>query len=71
MDFSASMRFEHGLLAVEQEHTVSCMLELTAPAPPPTADRRPLALALVLDRSSSRPSSWSTAATRSPTAATA
>jgi Ca-activated chloride channel family protein len=53
MDFSASMRFEHELLAVEQEHTVSCMLELTAPGSPAVADRPPLALALVLDRSGS------------------
>jgi Ca-activated chloride channel family protein len=53
MDFNASMRFEHELLAVEQEHTVSCMLELTAPTSPAVADRRPLALALVLDRSGS------------------
>jgi Ca-activated chloride channel family protein len=47
------MRFEHELLAVEQEHTVSCMLELTAPGSPAVADRPPLALALVLDRSGS------------------
>jgi Ca-activated chloride channel family protein len=53
MDFSASMRFDHELLAVEQEHTVSCMLELTAPATPVATERRPLALALVLDRSGS------------------
>ena len=53
MDFSASVRFEHELLAVEQEHTVACMLELTAPAPHAMSERRPLAPALVLDRSGS------------------
>jgi len=53
MDFSASVRFEHELLAVEHEHTVSCMLELSAPASPAASERRPLAVALVLDRSGS------------------
>jgi Ca-activated chloride channel family protein len=53
MDFRATVRFDHELLAVEQEHAVSCMLELSAPAAPATTDRRPLALALVIDRSGS------------------
>jgi hypothetical protein len=30
MDLSASMRFDHELLTVERDHTVNCMLELTA-----------------------------------------
>jgi Ca-activated chloride channel family protein len=53
MDFDAIVRFDHELLAVEQEHAVSCMLELSAPAAPTTTQRRPLALALVIDRSGS------------------
>lgn len=46
-------RFEHQLLAVETEHRVHCMLELTAPPPPAGRVRPPLHLALVLDRSGS------------------
>jgi Ca-activated chloride channel family protein len=46
-------RFEHQLLAVETEHRVHCMLELTAPAAPAGRIRPPLHLALVLDRSGS------------------
>ncbi len=49
----ASVRFEHELLAVESDHEVSCMLELTAPPAPEHVDRRPLSIALVLDRSGS------------------
>jgi Ca-activated chloride channel family protein len=49
----ASVRLEHELLAVEHDHTVACMLELTTPPAPVAADRRPLALALVIDRSGS------------------
>jgi Ca-activated chloride channel family protein len=49
----ASVRFDHELLAVEHDHDVSCMLELTAPPAPPNAERRPLAIALVIDRSGS------------------
>lgn len=49
----ASVRLHHELLAVEHEHTVACMLELTAPPAPANAERRPLALALVIDRSGS------------------
>lgn len=49
----ASVRFDHELLAVEHDHDVSCMLELTAPPAPASAERRPLALALVIDRSGS------------------
>ncbi len=46
-------RFEHELLAVETEHRVHCMLELTAPPAPAGRTRSPLHLALVLDRSGS------------------
>jgi hypothetical protein len=35
-DLSASVRFDHQLLAVEREHRVYCMLELTAPKAPAT-----------------------------------
>lgn len=51
MDLSAHLRFDHELLAVEHEHDVSRMLELTAPAAPTQTARRPLALALAIDRS--------------------
>src|SRR5262245_53296069 len=53
MDLSASLRFDHQLLAIEREHSVHCMLELQAPPAPDDADRPPLHLALVLDRSGS------------------
>ena len=49
----ASVRFDHELLAVEHDHDVSCMLELLAPPAPAQAERRPLALSLVIDRSGS------------------
>lgn len=49
----ASVRFDHELLAVEQEYDVSCMLELVAPPAPTQTARTPLALALVIDRSGS------------------
>lgn len=51
-DLGASVRFDHQLLAVEREHRVHCMLELTAPEAP-TTERRPLHIALVIDRSGS------------------
>ena len=51
-DLRASVRFDHQLLAVEREHRVHCMLELTAPKAPAT-ERRPLHRALVIDRSGS------------------
>jgi Ca-activated chloride channel homolog len=51
-DLSAGVRFDHQLLAVEREHRVHCMLELTGPKAPAT-ERRPLHLALVIDRSGS------------------
>jgi Ca-activated chloride channel family protein len=49
----ASIRLEHELLAVEREHEVNAMLELTAPGAPAGATRPPLSLALVIDRSGS------------------
>jgi Ca-activated chloride channel family protein len=52
MDLGAHLRLDHELLAVEREHTIHCMLELTAPQVPGTV-RPPLHLALVLDRSGS------------------
>jgi len=48
-----TVRFEHELLAVESEQDVWCMLELSAPPAPVSAERRPLSLSLVLDRSGS------------------
>ena len=48
-----SARFEHSLLAVESEHDVHCMLEITSPAAPGADTRTPLDLALVIDRSGS------------------
>jgi Ca-activated chloride channel family protein len=53
MTFGASLRLDHELLAVEQEHRVHCMLDLTAPPAPGSADRPPLHLAVVIDRSGS------------------
>ena len=47
-----NLRFDHQLLAVEGEHDVHCMLELTAPDAP-GIDRPALHLALVVDRSGS------------------
>jgi len=49
----ASVRLDHQLLALESEHDVHAMLELTVPAPVESAARPPLRLALVLDRSGS------------------
>jgi Ca-activated chloride channel homolog len=49
----ASIRLEHTLLAVEREHEVHVMLELTTPPLPGDEQRQPLRLALVLDRSGS------------------
>ncbi len=49
----AQVRLEHELVAVEGEHEVNAMLELTAPAAPATGERPPLSLAVVIDRSGS------------------
>ncbi len=48
-----NLRFDHQLLAVESEHAVYCMLELDIPAADAAAERVPLRLALVIDRSGS------------------
>jgi Ca-activated chloride channel family protein len=48
----ATVKLDHQLLAVESGHEVSVMLELRAPAAE-QANRPPLNLALVLDRSGS------------------
>jgi Ca-activated chloride channel homolog len=47
------VRMEHDLLAVEAEHEVHVMVALTAPPAPVEADRPPVRVALVLDRSGS------------------
>jgi hypothetical protein len=39
-DLGASVRLDHQLLAVESDHNVDCLLELTAPKAA-TAERRP------------------------------
>lgn len=49
----ASVRLDHALVAVESEHSVHAMLELTFPEAPAGEDRPPLHVALVLDRSGS------------------
>jgi Ca-activated chloride channel family protein len=49
----ASVRLDHTLLAVEGEHDVHAMLELSVPALADAEARPPLRLALVLDRSGS------------------
>jgi len=48
----SSVRVDYSLLAVESEHTVHAMLEVAAPEHS-GGDRRPLNLALVIDRSGS------------------
>lgn len=49
----ASVRLDHKLLALEAEHDVHAMLELSLPELPADRERPPLRLALVLDRSGS------------------
>jgi Ca-activated chloride channel family protein len=49
----ADIRLEHELLAIESEHTVHAMLELTAPAVEGERPTPPLHLALAIDRSGS------------------
>lgn len=49
----AAVRLDHNLIAVDGEHDVHAMLELSVPDPPDSAERPPLKLALVLDRSGS------------------
>jgi Ca-activated chloride channel family protein len=48
----ANVRFDHQFLAVESEHAVHCMLELVVPDVE-AAERAPIHVALVLDRSGS------------------
>ncbi|MBW3651816.1 MAG: VWA domain-containing protein [Actinobacteria bacterium] len=48
-----TVRLNHNLLAVESEHTVHAMVELTAPEAPDHGRRGALKLALVIDRSGS------------------
>ncbi|MBA3956456.1 MAG: VWA domain-containing protein [Acidimicrobiia bacterium] len=48
-----TIRLNHNLLAVESEHTVHAMVELTAPEAPDQDRRAALKLALVIDRSGS------------------
>ena len=50
---NAAVRPEHHLLAVEHEHDVNCMFELAVPAVESNAERPPLHVALVIDRSGS------------------
>jgi len=47
-----TIRIEHELLAIEQDHRVAAMLELHAP-PAATSERSPLNIALVVDESGS------------------
>jgi Ca-activated chloride channel homolog len=49
----AAVRPEHHLLAVEHEHDVNCMFELAVPAGEEKAERPPLHIVLVIDRSGS------------------
>jgi Ca-activated chloride channel family protein len=48
-----TIRLNHNVLAVESEHTVHVMVELSAPEAATDSDRAPLKLALVIDRSGS------------------
>ena len=49
----AKVKLEHSLLAVESEHEVHAMVEIAAPDAAGDAERPPLRIALVLDRSGS------------------
>jgi hypothetical protein len=62
----ASVRLEHELLAVESERDVWCMLELVARHAPQTAERKPLSIAHVIDRSGSMASAAVTRERRVP-----
>jgi Ca-activated chloride channel family protein len=52
-DLRASVRLEHSVLAVEEEHELHAMVELSVPHLADEIQRPPLRLALVLDRSGS------------------
>ena len=47
------LRIDHQLVAVQEEATVHAMLQLRAPDAPASAERMPLSLAVVIDRSGS------------------
>src|SRR5262245_36258838 len=49
----ATVRLEHSVLAVEEEHELHAMVELAVPALPEDTTRPPLRVALVVDRSGS------------------
>jgi Ca-activated chloride channel family protein len=49
----ATVRLEHSVLAVEEEHELHAMVELAVPALREEATRPPLRVALVVDRSGS------------------
>ena len=50
---TAGVTLQHSLLAVEGEHEVYGMLEISVPMPESVGERRPLAVAIVVDRSGS------------------
>src|SRR3954471_10737971 len=49
----ATIKLEHELVAVEGDHDINAMLEITVPEAGSDAARAPLSIALVLDRSGS------------------
>ena len=52
-NLKTSVRLEHSVLAVEQEHELHAMVELSVPHPGDEIARPPLRVALVVDRSGS------------------
>jgi Ca-activated chloride channel family protein len=53
VNVQTSVRLEHSVLAVEQEHELHAMVELAVPRVADETERPPLRIALVLDRSGS------------------
>lgn len=49
----AELKFEHAVVGLESEHQVHVMVELRAPSAPQAAERAPVDVALVVDRSGS------------------